>query len=93
MTPAEFKPTRSAADPASAGKTVAMTVRSDTATATFRPYSAGSMEILLLLWDEMDDWAGASRHLASSTLNELTSLSAPFVSAASALVVWILLPR
>jgi hypothetical protein len=51
------------------------------------------MEFLLLLWDEMDDWAGASRHLASSAVSELRSLSVPFVSAASALVVWILLPR
>ena len=55
MTPAEIKPTRSAAEPASAGKHLAVTVRLDTPDASVRLYSARSMEILLLLWDEMDD--------------------------------------
>jgi hypothetical protein len=29
------------------------------------------MEVLLLLWDEMDDWLGACRHLFARNLGQL----------------------
>jgi hypothetical protein len=51
------------------------------------------MEFLLLLWDELDDLAGACRHVATSTATEVAALSAPLVAAASALGVWLLLPQ
>jgi hypothetical protein len=51
------------------------------------------MEFLLHLWDELDDLAGACRHVATSTASEAVALSAPLVAAASALGVWMLLPQ
>ena len=35
------------------------------------------MEIFLNLWDELDDLAGACRHIASSTAIELASVARP----------------
>lgn len=43
------------------------------------------MERLLLLWDEMDDLAGACRHVAASTADEVASLAVPLAAFASAL--------
>ena len=35
------------------------------------------MEIFLNLWDELDDLAGACRHIATSTVIELASVARP----------------
>ena len=43
------------------------------------------MERLLHLWDELDDLAGACRHVAVSTADEVASLAAPIAAWASAL--------
>ncbi len=51
------------------------------------------MEFFLHLWDELDDLAGACRHLATSAVAETAALSAPLVAAGSALGVWMLLPQ
>ncbi len=54
------------------------------------------MEIFLNLWDELDDLAGACRHIATSTAIELTSVARPvatlLMSAAAASVSWISRP-
>ena len=39
------------------------------------------MEVMLLLWDELDDWAHACRHLATTAIAEVADLSAPFATA------------
>jgi hypothetical protein len=51
------------------------------------------MERLLYLWDEIDDWTGAGRHLAASAASELAILAAPLLSAGSAVALWCLLPQ
>jgi hypothetical protein len=51
------------------------------------------MEFLLHLWDEVDDLTGACRHLATYAVAEAAALSAPLVTAGSALGVWLLLPQ
>jgi hypothetical protein len=38
------------------------------------------MEIFLNLWDELDDLAGACRHIATSTAIELASVARPFTT-------------
>jgi hypothetical protein len=38
------------------------------------------MEIMLLLWDELDDWAHACRHLASTALSEVAEVAAPLAT-------------
>ena len=38
------------------------------------------MEIMLLLWDELDDWAHACRHLASTALSEVADVAAPLAT-------------
>jgi hypothetical protein len=43
------------------------------------------MEFLLLWWDELDDLAHACRHLASSAVAEVATLSTPLASTASAI--------
>ena len=48
------------------------------------------MEIFLHLWDELDDLASASRHLAVSAAAELFDAAAPALAAASAVGVWVL---
>jgi hypothetical protein len=53
------------------------------------------MERLLLLWDELDDFAHACRHLATSAVEEVGAVSAPVsaaVSTVSALVLWLFNP-
>ena len=49
------------------------------------------MERLLLLWDELDDLAGACRHVAISTADEVVSLAVPLAAFASALGAGLLL--
>jgi hypothetical protein len=39
------------------------------------------MEIMLLLWDELDDWAHACRHVASTAISEFTDVAAPLATA------------
>jgi len=46
------------------------------------------MERLLLLWDELDDFAGTCRHLAASAVEEVGAVSAPMTAAVSAFVLW-----
>lgn len=43
------------------------------------------VERLLLLWDELDDLAGACRHVAASTVDEVASLAVPLTAFASTL--------
>ncbi len=51
------------------------------------------MEKFLNLWDELDDLAGACRHIATSTAVELTSVARPFttlvVTSAAASLAWV----
>ena len=51
------------------------------------------MEFLLLFWDDLDDAAGACRHVATTALAEAASLSTPLLAWASALGVWVLAPQ
>jgi hypothetical protein len=48
------------------------------------------MEIMLLLWDELDDWAHACRHLASTAIAEVAEVAAPLATAllAGTLALW-----
>ena len=48
------------------------------------------MEIMLLLWDELDDWTHACRHLASTAISEVADMAAPLATAlvASAATFW-----
>jgi hypothetical protein len=87
-----FKPTRSAADTARCHVLRAMTVRSRTPDCGGSPYSPVNMERLLFLWDEIDDWTGAGRHLAASTAAEFAVLAGPLLSASSALALWFFVP-
>ena len=52
------------------------------------------MERLLLLWDDLDDFVGACRHVATSAAEEVaTSVSPSLMAAVSAIVgAWLLLP-
>ena len=40
------------------------------------------MEMFLHLWDELDDVAGACRHVATSTVVEIAAVAAPLIAAA-----------
>jgi hypothetical protein len=51
------------------------------------------MEFILLLWDEIDDWTGACRHVAGAAVAEVAVLSAPLATASSAVAVWLLMPH
>ncbi|MEJ1966416.1 MAG: hypothetical protein WDO56_34655 [Gammaproteobacteria bacterium] len=48
------------------------------------------MEVLLLLWDELDDWAHACRHLASTAMAEVAEVAAPLATTllAATAVCW-----
>ena len=39
------------------------------------------MEFMLLLWDELDDWTHACRHLASTAVSEVAQVGAPLATA------------
>ncbi|TLZ01811.1 MAG: hypothetical protein E6K23_09520 [Gammaproteobacteria bacterium] len=45
------------------------------------------MELFLHLWDELDDVAGACRHVATSTALEIAAAAAPFIAAASEMLL------
>jgi hypothetical protein len=53
------------------------------------------MEFMLLIWDELDDWTHACRHVAGNAVVEVATLSAPFAAplatASSVVSVWVLL--
>jgi hypothetical protein len=51
------------------------------------------MEFFLHLWDELDDWTGACRHLAGAAVAEVAVLAAPFATASSAITLWLLMPQ
>ena len=46
-----------------------------------RSVESAAMEIMLLLWDELDDWTHACRHLASTAISEVADIAAPLASA------------
>jgi hypothetical protein len=39
------------------------------------------MEFMLLLWDELDDWTHACRHLATTAVNEVADVVTPLATA------------
>ena len=51
------------------------------------------MEFLLLLWDDLDDWLAACRHVAGETVSEIGSVAAPLVTGllAATATAWALL--
>ncbi|MDE2049403.1 MAG: hypothetical protein KGL45_16790 [Gammaproteobacteria bacterium] len=51
------------------------------------------MEFFLHFWDELDDVAGACRHVATTALAEAASLSTPLFAWASAVGVGLLAPQ
>ena len=51
------------------------------------------MEFFLHFWDELDDVAGACRHVATTALAEAAALSTPLFAWGSALGVWFLAPQ
>jgi hypothetical protein len=53
------------------------------------------MEFMLLLWDELDDWMGACRHVAGETVSEIGSIAAPLATAllAGTATAWALFSR
>jgi hypothetical protein len=50
------------------------------------------MEVLLLLWDELDDLTHACRHVATSAAVEALAGAAPIMTAASAFWIYLMLP-
>ena len=44
------------------------------------------MEFMLLIWDELDDWAHACRHVASTAVAEVAEVAAPLATALVATV-------
>jgi hypothetical protein len=51
------------------------------------------MEFFLHFWDELDDVAGACRHVATTALAEAAALSMPLFAWTSALGVGLLAPQ
>ena len=51
------------------------------------------MEFLLLLWDELDDWSAACRHVAGEMFSEISAVVAPVGTAllAGTATAWALL--
>jgi hypothetical protein len=51
------------------------------------------MEFMLLLWDELDDWSAACRHVAGETISEISAVVAPVGTAllAGTATAWALL--
>lgn len=56
-----------------------------------RPVLSAPMEFLLLWWDNLDDFAHACRHLATSAIAEVAEVSAPLTAGLSAMCAWLLL--
>ena len=51
------------------------------------------MEFFLHFWDDLDDAAGACRHVATTALAEAAGVSRPLLVWTSALGVWLLAPQ
>ena len=49
------------------------------------------MEFLLLWWDDLDDFAHACRHLATSAISEVAAASAPLANGLTVMAAWLLL--
>ena len=45
------------------------------------------MEFLAYLWDDLDDVAGAFRHLATSAITETLATAVPFIAAAAGMLL------
>jgi hypothetical protein len=45
------------------------------------------MEFLAYLWDDLDDVAGACRHLAAAVITETLAAAVPFIAAASGMLL------
>jgi hypothetical protein len=45
------------------------------------------MEFLAYLWDDLDDVAGACRHLATAVITETLAPAGPFIAAASGMLL------
>lgn len=45
------------------------------------------MEFLAYLWDDLDDVAGAFRHLAVAAITETLATAVPFIAAASGMLL------
>jgi len=45
------------------------------------------MEFLAYLWDDLDDLAGACRHLAVNALTETLETAVPFIAATSGILL------
>jgi hypothetical protein len=63
------------------------TVSARTPRARRATYSPQRMEFLAYLWDDLDDLAGACRHLALSALTETLETAVPFIAASSAILL------
>lgn len=48
------------------------------------------MERLMLLWDILDDWAAAARHVTASTADELVEIGPRVAGIFPMLVTWLL---
>jgi hypothetical protein len=53
------------------------------------------MEFMLLLWDELDDWTGACRHLAGEMVSEIGAVAGPLGAAllAGSAMAWALVSQ
>ena len=49
------------------------------------------MEFLLLWWDDLDDFAHACRHVATSAFSEVAEATASLATGVSAVCAWLLL--
>jgi hypothetical protein len=47
------------------------------------------MEIFLHLWDELDDWSAACRHLTAATVEEVAQIPGLVSAAVAAFAVWL----
>jgi hypothetical protein len=45
------------------------------------------MEFLAYLWDDLDDLAGAARHVTSNALHETLATAVPFIAATSSFLL------
>jgi|HubBroStandDraft_1064217.scaffolds.fasta_scaffold02861_5 hypothetical protein len=64
-----------------------MIVSARTPPAAAATYSAFLMEFLAYLWDDLDDVAGACRHVAAAAITETFAAAVPFITAASAMLL------
>lgn len=48
------------------------------------------MEFFLHLWDELDDWSAACRHVTAVTVAEMAELSTAASTLVSTLTLWLI---